>query len=81
MNIHKIKMSAIPKIAVIATGLAVAVMAATIHPIPAQATPRAGNQEVDTERRRREVEHGDIGLQLLCQTDSLLAISGFGDHL
>src|SRR6185295_14575561 len=43
MRIYKLRSITIPKIAVLATGLAVAVMAATIHPISAQATPRASN--------------------------------------
>lgn len=39
MRICGLKRKAIPKIAVLATGLAVALLAATIHPAPAQASP------------------------------------------
>src|SRR5450759_769541 len=37
LKIYSVKRKTIPKIAVLATGLAVAILAATIHPAPAQA--------------------------------------------
>src|SRR4029079_13071662 len=43
MHSYKVKLSSIPKVAVLATGLTVALLAATIQPMPAQATPRASN--------------------------------------
>src|SRR4029079_11014555 len=43
MRIYKLSRTTLPKIAVLGTGLAVAVMAGTIHPLPAQATPRASS--------------------------------------
>ena len=39
MRIHSLKRLTIPKIAVLATGLVAAMLVATIHPMPAQATP------------------------------------------
>ena len=39
MKIYSVKRKTIPKIAVLATGLTVAILAATIHPTPAQAFP------------------------------------------
>src|SRR6185436_1087147 len=43
MQRTKLKLNSIPKIAVIATGLTVAILAATVGSIPAQATPRASS--------------------------------------
>ena len=43
MRIYKLKQTTIPKVAVLATGLAAALLVATIHPQAAQATPRASN--------------------------------------
>jgi PKD repeat protein len=43
LRIFKSKRMSIPKVAVLATGLAAAVMVATINPMPAQATPRASS--------------------------------------
>jgi PKD repeat protein len=43
LRIFKSKRTSIPKIAVLATGLAAAVLVATINPMPAQATPRASS--------------------------------------
>src|SRR5450759_4906852 len=39
LKIYSVKRKTIPKIAVLATGLTVAILAATIHPTPAQAFP------------------------------------------
>ncbi|HEX7536380.1 MAG TPA: hypothetical protein VF391_05185 [Dermatophilaceae bacterium] len=43
MRIYNLKKASVPKVAVLATGLAAAVLASTISPLAAQATPRAKN--------------------------------------
>jgi len=43
LKIYRLKRTAIPKIAVLATGLIAAVLVATINPTPAQAYPRAAS--------------------------------------
>ena len=39
MKIPRLKLTNFPKVAVLATGLAVALLAVTVHPVPAQAFP------------------------------------------
>ena len=43
LKICRLNSMTIPKVAVLATGLAVAILVGTVHPVPAQATPRASN--------------------------------------